>query len=157
MSIAIPGAIILECPSAQDRQIYKVKIVAVGDRPVGGKPIVKQAALLGRVITKKARELNRDYPAFMCPPGWIEMKSEDGKLDLAVKDRDGVIDAGIHGLRKDSQSDVIKKQIHRRMDSSQQETTRTTSSAKDQSRSREGTGTLHGKVKGTRQETTKKV
>jgi hypothetical protein len=111
-------AVVLQCPGPQDRQVYKVKIVAVGDRPVGGTPVVKQGALLGRTITKRTSELQKELPAFMCPPGWIELKPEDGKLNLATRDRDGVIDAGVHGTRKDAQPSVTRKQAHRQANGS---------------------------------------
>jgi hypothetical protein len=72
-------AIVEHVPDKNTRQIYKVRIVAVSDRPVGGSPVVKQAQLLGLTIVKSAKELHCELPIFMRPHNWIEKDSNDGK------------------------------------------------------------------------------
>ena len=62
------------CPGPKERQVFKVKIVAVGNRAIGGPEEFSQSALLGRSISKKFRELHKNIPFFMEPPGWIELK-----------------------------------------------------------------------------------
>lgn len=68
--------VIEECPQPNERQIFKVKIVAVGNRAIGGPEEFSQSALLGRSISKKFRELHKTIPFFMEPPGWIEVPSK---------------------------------------------------------------------------------
>lgn len=68
-------AMIEEVPNGKKR-LFKVKINAVADRPVGGPPCDKQAALLGRVVSKKYEELHKELPSFLLPGGWIEIVKE---------------------------------------------------------------------------------
>lgn len=63
---------ILEVPNGKKR-LFKVKILAVADRPVGGPPCDKQATLLGRTVSKKYEELHKELPLFLTPGGWIEI------------------------------------------------------------------------------------
>ena len=63
-----------KCPGGNERQIFKVKIVAVGNKAIGGPEEFDQSALLGRSITKKFKELHKEIPFFMQPSGWIEVK-----------------------------------------------------------------------------------
>jgi len=65
-----------KCPESNDRQIFRVKIVAIGNKAIGGPEEFDQSALLGRSITKKFRELHKDIPFFMQPPSWIEIPSK---------------------------------------------------------------------------------
>lgn len=60
-----------ETPQPDQRRLYKVKIMAVGDRAIGGEPTPTQASLLGRTITKRENEITRDLAPFMAPPKWI--------------------------------------------------------------------------------------
>lgn len=71
--------IIETVPGLNERQIYKVKIVAVADRSIGGPKVVHQARLLGLVCSKRARELNNQLPGFMTPKNWIEKVPKDQK------------------------------------------------------------------------------
>jgi hypothetical protein len=83
-------AVVEQAPKQGERQVYKARIVAIGDRPIGGKPVVKQAQLLGLVVTKSTKELHKDPPAFMCPPEWIE--KDPGDTDRKNKlDTNGVV------------------------------------------------------------------
>ena len=61
-----------ECPNGKKR-LFKIKIRAVADRPVGGPPCDEQATLLGRTISKKYEELHKELPPFLVPGGWIEI------------------------------------------------------------------------------------
>lgn len=67
--------ILEKCPGKQERQLFKVKIIGVANKPVGGKESFDQSSLLGRVITKKFKELHKDVPFFMKPSAWIEVTS----------------------------------------------------------------------------------
>lgn len=93
-------ATVEQVPGPNERQVYKAKITAVADRPVGGQPVVKQAQLLGLTVTKSTKELHADLPSFMCPPGWIEKDPGDSHQELTPLDKDGVVD-------------VSRQQIHR--------------------------------------------
>ena len=63
---------VTEIPKKNQR-LYKIQINAVADRSVGGPPSDKQAALLGRTISKKYDELHKELPSFLTPGGWIEI------------------------------------------------------------------------------------
>ncbi len=67
-----------ECPKPNSRRVYKVKITAVADASVGGDTTPAQASLLGRTITKRENEINREIPVFLQPRAWIEA-TPDGK------------------------------------------------------------------------------
>ena len=62
---------VVQTPEKGKRPVYKIKVVAVADSPVGGKFVVEQAVLLNKVITKHIDELHRDLNTFMAPPNWI--------------------------------------------------------------------------------------
>jgi len=66
-----------EVPGPDERQIYKVKIIAVADRAIGGSKVVHQARLLGLVCSKRPRELNDQPPDFMMPKNWIDRAPKD--------------------------------------------------------------------------------
>lgn len=66
--------IVERVPEPGVRKYYKVKVTSIGDRPVGGSPIVKQASLLGTILSKKAKELTRELSPFVRPPCWITRK-----------------------------------------------------------------------------------
>lgn len=68
---------ILEVPQANERHVYKVKVQAISDRPIGGKPIVEQAQLLGITVTKRTRELTTQLNPFMTPTNWIDKAPKD--------------------------------------------------------------------------------
>lgn len=68
--------VVEEVPGPGQRQVYKVKITAVADRPIGGPPVVKQARLLGLNCTKRTRELHYQLSSWMCPPNWIDKDPE---------------------------------------------------------------------------------
>lgn len=61
-------------PEQGVRKYWKVKVIAVGDRPVGGKPLIDQTTLLGMTLSKKTRELSKVLAPFMQPPDWIMFK-----------------------------------------------------------------------------------
>jgi hypothetical protein len=71
--------IIQEVPGPSERQVYKVKIVAVADHAIGGPPVVRQARLLGLNCIKRTRELNNELAVFMTPSKWIDEVPEDQK------------------------------------------------------------------------------
>jgi len=63
---------VIEIPQPNQRRIYKVKIIAIGEQAIGYKestPI--QATLLGRVITKRENEMLEKIADFMLPKSWI--------------------------------------------------------------------------------------
>lgn len=66
-------AIVEKTPGPEDRRIYKVRVIAVAEKAVGGKIVAvpPQACLLNRVITKRENELNKTMAAFMLPKRWI--------------------------------------------------------------------------------------
>lgn len=66
---------IKKIPSENERQVFKVKILSVGNAPIGGEPKqnLPQCSLLNRTITKKFKELHKDVSQFMKPVGWIEV------------------------------------------------------------------------------------
>lgn len=64
-------------PGPNERQVYKVKIVAVADRALGGPKVVQQARLLGLICTKRTRELHSELPVFMQPKVWIDKAPKD--------------------------------------------------------------------------------
>lgn len=64
--------IVERCPEQDVRRYFKVKVLSIGDRPIGGKPVVEQATLLGTIISKTAEELSKELAPFMRPPDWIE-------------------------------------------------------------------------------------
>lgn len=70
--------IIEKVPPENERQVFKVKILAVGDRPIGGAPLnnLPQSSLLNRTITKKFKELHKEVTPFMKPPGWLKVVSD---------------------------------------------------------------------------------
>lgn len=71
------GGIVVKTPDSKDRQVYKVKIDEVSLSSVGQtEERYDQATLLGRVITKKLTELNKEPPDFMKPKGWIRVVRE---------------------------------------------------------------------------------
>lgn len=63
---------ITEAPNSI-KQPFKVKIKGVGSHAIGGKENLNQAALLGRIISKKIDELVKEPNSMMIPPGWIEV------------------------------------------------------------------------------------
>lgn len=71
--------IVQEVPGSNERQVYKVKIVAVADRALGGPKVVQQARLLGLICTKRTRELHGELPVFMQPKAWIDKVPKDQK------------------------------------------------------------------------------
>ena len=64
-------------PGQDKSYTYKVNITSVSDRPIGSNPVVKQASLLGRVITKKSRELCRELSPMFTPSVWIDYQPKD--------------------------------------------------------------------------------
>lgn len=66
--------LIEKCPGEKEHQIFKVRIVAIGNKAIGGPESFDQTALLGRSIAKKFKELHKDIPFFMQPSSWIEVK-----------------------------------------------------------------------------------
>ena len=66
-------------PGPNERQVFKVQIVAVADRAIGGSKVVRQAKLLGLVCTKKTKELQGILPHFMVPSNWIDKSPNDKK------------------------------------------------------------------------------
>lgn len=68
------GGTIVQTPENKDRQVYKVKIDEVSLTPIGKKEENNsQAALLGRIITKKFTELSKEPNEFMRPKAWIKI------------------------------------------------------------------------------------
>lgn len=65
--------IVTQLPEKGKRPVYKVRITAVADSPIGGTFVVEQAVLLNKTITKHADELHRHLNPFMAPPNWIEL------------------------------------------------------------------------------------
>ena len=106
-------AVIDSIPQKNERQVYKVKIVAVGDRAIGGKPVVEQASLLGLTVTKSAKELHHDLPTFMVPPNWIEIDPNDTKKQAIVRDKNGVINRRPeHTSKKNNQPRTPRQSNH---------------------------------------------
>jgi hypothetical protein len=68
--------VVTQVPQANERRLYKVKIVSVAENAVGQKKdlVPEQASLLNRVITKRENELNTQVPLFMMPKGWITVQ-----------------------------------------------------------------------------------
>ncbi len=58
---------------ATDRAIYKLRIHAVADSPVGGSFVLEQASLLGKTITKHENEIHESLNDFLAPKRWIEL------------------------------------------------------------------------------------
>ena len=67
--------IIEKCPDNKERQLFRVKILAVASKAVGGKESFDQSFLLGKTITKKFNELHKEIPFFMQPSAWIKVTS----------------------------------------------------------------------------------
>lgn len=64
-----------KCPDQKERQIFKVKVLAIASKAVGSKEEESsQSLLLGRTITKKFKELHKQIPFFMEPSKWLEAK-----------------------------------------------------------------------------------
>jgi hypothetical protein len=64
--------VVEETPQPNQRRVYKVKITAVADHAIGHKVSTPaQAALLGRIITKRENEMIQNMAPFMLPRGWI--------------------------------------------------------------------------------------
>lgn len=59
-------------PEEGVRRYYKVKVIAIGDRSVGGRPVVEQTTLLGMILSKRGKEISKILAPFMEPPDWIE-------------------------------------------------------------------------------------
>lgn len=98
---------VLQCPAQNERQLYKVRIIAVADRAVGGKPgVVKQGTLLGLTITKRPRELQRDIPAFMVPPEWIELEADETTNRHLQPNRDGEGHVPVQGKRQKAKENL---------------------------------------------------
>ena len=72
--------VVVQSPEAKERQIYKVKVVAIATHSIGGEETLHQSNLLGKQITKKLSELSKEPPEFMKPSGWIQVvKDEQSK------------------------------------------------------------------------------
>lgn len=69
--------ILEKCPAERERQLFKVKIIAVATKPIGGPESFDQSCLINRVITKKFKELHKDVSFFMRPDAWIEVATEE--------------------------------------------------------------------------------
>ena len=71
--------LVQDIPGPNERQAYRIRIIAIGNRPVGGKPVIRQARLLGLVVTKRTREVARYLNPFMTPKIWIDKVPDDLK------------------------------------------------------------------------------
>jgi len=62
---------ITKVPDGKDIKTFRVKITAVADRAVGGKPTTEQKTLIGRAINKRFRELHKHMGPIMMPKTWL--------------------------------------------------------------------------------------
>ena len=66
--------IIDKVPGEKERQLFRIKIIAVANKAIGYEEEFSQSSLIGRIITKQFKELHIDIPFFMKPSEWITIK-----------------------------------------------------------------------------------
>ena len=62
---------VTKVPDGDTIKAYRVRITAVADRAIGGKPSTEQKALIGRAMNKRSREMCKQLGPIMLPKVWL--------------------------------------------------------------------------------------